>query len=66
VRRARRLRCGSCSSIYRRDENFCVLRETESAHIQHYVALAALAFPEVAFTLIKDTARRVAIAGSEV
>lgn len=28
--------------------------ETESAHIQHYVTLAALAFPEVAFTLLKD------------
>ena len=28
--------------------------ETESAHIQHYVTLAALAFPEVAFTFIKD------------
>src|SRR5690242_8031802 len=29
--------------------------ETESAHIQHYLTLAALAFPEVAFTFIKDT-----------
>jgi DNA mismatch repair protein MutL len=28
--------------------------ETESAHIQHYVALAAMAFPAVAFTFIKD------------
>jgi DNA mismatch repair protein MutL len=28
--------------------------ETESAHIQHYVTLAALAFPEVAFTFLKD------------
>ena len=28
--------------------------ETESAHIQHYVTLAALAYPEVAFTFIKD------------
>jgi DNA mismatch repair protein MutL len=28
--------------------------ETESAHIQHYVTLAALAFPGVAFTFIKD------------
>ncbi len=27
---------------------------TESAHIQHYLALAALAFPEVAFTFQKD------------
>ncbi|HTL17395.1 MAG TPA: DNA mismatch repair endonuclease MutL [Patescibacteria group bacterium] len=29
--------------------------ETESAHIQHYLTLAALAFPEVAFTFVKDT-----------
>jgi len=28
--------------------------ETESAHIQHYLTLAALAFPEVAFTFLKD------------
>ncbi|MCU0771720.1 MAG: DNA mismatch repair endonuclease MutL [Verrucomicrobia bacterium] len=28
--------------------------ETESAHVQHYVTLAALAFPEVAFTYLKD------------
>jgi DNA mismatch repair protein MutL len=28
--------------------------ETEAAHIQHYVLLAALAFPEVAFTFLKD------------
>src|SRR5271167_3280239 len=28
--------------------------ETESAHIQHYLTLAALAFPEVAFTFVKD------------
>jgi DNA mismatch repair protein MutL len=28
--------------------------ETEYAHIHHYVTLAALAFPEVAFTLTKD------------
>ena len=27
---------------------------TEAAHIQHYLTLAALAFPEVAFTFIKD------------
>ena len=33
---------------------FLRTEETESAHIQHYVTLAALAFPEVAFTLIKD------------
>ncbi len=28
--------------------------ETEAAHIQHYLMLAALAFPEVAFTFRKD------------
>jgi DNA mismatch repair protein MutL len=28
--------------------------ETESAHIQHYLTLAALSFPEVAFTFQKD------------
>jgi DNA mismatch repair protein MutL len=28
--------------------------ETEAAHIQHYLTLAALAFPEVAFTFLKD------------
>jgi DNA mismatch repair protein MutL len=28
--------------------------ETEAAHIQHYLTLAALAFPEVAFTFRKD------------
>lgn len=28
--------------------------ETEAAHIQHYATLAALAFPEVAFTFVKD------------
>src|SRR5690349_15675107 len=28
--------------------------ETESAHIQHYLMLAALAFPEVAFTFQKE------------
>jgi DNA mismatch repair protein MutL len=28
--------------------------ETEAAHIQHCVTLAAMAFPEVAFTFIKD------------
>jgi DNA mismatch repair protein MutL len=28
--------------------------ETERAHIQHYLSLAALAFPEVAFTYIDD------------
>lgn len=29
--------------------------ETESAHIQHYVALAALAYPAVSFEFIKDS-----------
>src|SRR5881396_619828 len=33
---------------------FLRTEETESAHIQHYLTLAALAFPEVAFTFIKD------------
>src|SRR3982751_5508264 len=33
---------------------FLRTEETEAAHIQHYVTLAALAYPEVAFTLIKD------------
>jgi DNA mismatch repair protein MutL len=28
--------------------------ETEAAHVQHYLALAALAFPEVAFSFQKD------------
>ena len=29
--------------------------ETEYAHIHHYLTLAALAYPEVAFTFLKDT-----------
>ena len=33
---------------------FMRTEETESAHIQHYLTLAALAFPEVAFTFQKD------------
>ena len=33
---------------------FLRTEETESAHIQHYVTLAALAYPAVAFTFIKD------------
>src|ERR1700744_3719218 len=33
---------------------FLRAEETEAAHIQHYLTLAALAFPEVAFTFIKD------------
>jgi DNA mismatch repair protein MutL len=33
---------------------FLRTEETESAHIQHYLTLAALAFPEVAFTFRKD------------
>ncbi len=28
--------------------------ETEASHIQHYLTLAALAYPEVAFTFLKD------------
>jgi DNA mismatch repair protein MutL len=34
---------------------FLRTEETEAAHIQHYLTLAALAFPEVAFTFVKDT-----------
>jgi DNA mismatch repair protein MutL len=34
---------------------FLRTEETESAHIQHYLTLAALAFPEVAFAFHKDT-----------
>jgi DNA mismatch repair protein MutL len=34
---------------------FLRAEETESAHIQHYVALAALAFPAVAIEFLKDT-----------
>ncbi len=34
---------------------FLRAEETESAHIQHYVAMAALAFPEVAVEFLKDT-----------
>jgi DNA mismatch repair protein MutL len=33
---------------------FLRTEETEAAHIQHYLTLGALAFPEVAFTFIKD------------
>lgn len=33
---------------------FLRTEETEAAHIQHYLTLAALAFPEVAFTYQKD------------
>jgi DNA mismatch repair protein MutL len=33
---------------------FLRTEETEAAHIQHYLMLAALAFPEVAFTFHKD------------
>lgn len=33
---------------------FLRTEETESAHIQHYLTLAALAFPEVTFTFQKD------------
>jgi DNA mismatch repair protein MutL len=34
---------------------FLRTEETESAHIQHYLTLAAFAFPEVAFTFQKDS-----------
>lgn len=34
---------------------FMRTEETEAAHIQHYLTLAALAFPEVAFTFQKDS-----------
>ncbi|MGA2030251.1 MAG: DNA mismatch repair endonuclease MutL [Verrucomicrobiota bacterium] len=33
---------------------FLRTEETEAAHIQHYLTLAALAFPEVAFTFVKN------------
>src|SRR5208282_1597667 len=33
---------------------FLRTEETEGAHIQHYLTLAALSFPEVAFTFVKD------------
>ena len=33
---------------------FLRTEETESAHIQHYLTLAALAYPEIAFTFQKD------------
>lgn len=33
---------------------FLRTEETEAAHIQHYLTLAALAFPEVAFSYVKD------------
>jgi DNA mismatch repair protein MutL len=33
---------------------FLRTEETESAHVQHYLTLAALAFPEVAFDFFKD------------
>jgi DNA mismatch repair protein MutL len=33
---------------------FLRTEETESAHIHHYLTLAALAFPEVAFNFLKD------------
>ena len=34
---------------------FLRAEETEAAHIHHYLTLAALAHPEVAFTFVKDT-----------
>jgi len=37
-----------------RAEKISAHRGNEAAHIQHYLTLAALAFPEVAFTFVKD------------
>ena len=34
---------------------FLRTQETEAAHIQHYLTLAALAFPEIAFAFVRDT-----------
>ncbi len=34
---------------------FLRTEETEAAHVLHYLTLAALAFPEVSFTFVKDT-----------
>lgn len=34
---------------------FLRAEETEAAHIQHYLTLAALAYPDTAFTFLKDT-----------
>ena len=36
-------------------KKFLRAEETEFAHIQHYITLAALAYPTVAFTLVKDS-----------
>lgn len=36
-------------------KKFLRTEETEFAHIQHYLTLAALAYPHVGFTLIKDS-----------
>ena len=44
---------------------FLRTEETESAHIQHYLTLAALAYPEVAFTFQKDGRAGLAIAGGQ-
>src|SRR6478736_5281192 len=33
---------------------FLRTEETEAAHIQHYLTLAAMAYPEVGFTFVKD------------
>jgi DNA mismatch repair protein MutL len=33
---------------------FMRTEETEAAHVQHYLTLAALAFPDVAFSFVKD------------
>ena len=39
---------------------FMRTEETEAAHVQHYLTLAALAFPEVAFTFVKGRPHRLA------
>ena len=41
-------------SICQRDRKFLRAEETESAHVQHYVALAAMANPAVAIEFLKD------------
>ena len=45
---------------------FLRTEETEAAHIQHYLTLAALAYPEVAFTFSKDGRHRLAIARAKI
>ena len=45
---------------------FLRTEETEAAHIQHYLTLAALAFPEVAFTFRQGWAQRLATARRQI